>query len=98
MVSQSGVPKSRYRVTLACDGVPANEATQAATDIAQKFKDRPWHKNVTCKWDGRSLILQAENDFDHQGLALSDEFSDVISACVRTSFDGDIRVLSVDKI
>ncbi len=86
-----------YRVVLACDGIPANEAPQAAIDIAEQFKQRPWHQNVTCKWDGHSLILQAENDYDDQGLALRDEFSDLISACVRTPFDGDIRILSVKK-
>jgi hypothetical protein len=88
----------RYRVTLACDGVPADAGAQAATDITDEFKQRPWHQNVTCEWDGRSLILEAENDFDARGLALMDEFSDAISACVREHFDGDIRVVSNEEI
>jgi len=50
---------------------------------------------VICKWDGSQLILQADNDFDASGLALRDEFSDAISACIRDAFDGDIEVLSV---
>jgi hypothetical protein len=87
-----------YRAILACDGVPTNEGAQAATDITDEFKHRPWHQNVTCKWDGSSLILQAENDFDDRGLALMDEFSDAISAYVREHFDGDIRVVSVEEI
>ena len=87
-----------FRVTLACDGIPANEAPQAATDIADEFHKRAQHQNVTCKWDGHSLLLQAENDFDDQGLALLDEFSDAISACVRTPFDGDIRIVSINKL
>lgn len=86
-----------YRVTLACNGVPVESGNQAAIDIAELFKQRPWHQNVLCKWDGASLILQAENDYDDRGLALADEFSDLIAACVSGGFDGDIKILSVDK-
>jgi hypothetical protein len=49
---------------------------------------------VTCKWDGRLLILQADNDFDSSGLGLVDEFSDAISACIEDHGDGSIEVLS----
>jgi hypothetical protein len=45
-------------------------------------------------WDGSALILQADNDFDSNGLALLDEFSDAVSACVKDAFDGLIEVLS----
>jgi hypothetical protein len=45
-----------------------------------------------------ALILQADNDFDSNGLALLDEFSDAISACIKDSFDGDLRVLSVREL
>jgi len=50
---------------------------------------------VICTWNGHGLILQAENDFDPQGTALIDEFSDAIAACIPDGFDGTIRVLSV---
>jgi hypothetical protein len=49
---------------------------------------------VVCRWDGHVLILQAENDFDREGLALIDEFSDAISACIANGFDGNISVNS----
>jgi hypothetical protein len=88
----------RYRTILACDGVPANAGAQAAADITEEFKQRPWHQNVTCEWDGRSLVLQAENDFDDRGLALMGEFSDEISAYVSEPFDGDIRIVSVTRL
>jgi hypothetical protein len=39
-------------------------------------------------------MLQAENDFDAVGLALIDEFSDAISACIANGFDGNISVNS----
>src|SRR5439155_1050678 len=57
---------------------------QAAADIAEEFTHRRWHENVECKWNGESLILTAENDFDAEGRALTDEFSDAIAACSLT--------------
>jgi hypothetical protein len=84
-----------YRIVLACKGVPSAVGANGAHDIAAEFLHRPRHRNVICKWDGSQLILQADNDFDASGLALRDEFSDAISACIRDAFDGDIEVLSV---
>ena len=88
----------RYRVRLSCDGVPPTKAEQAAIDIAEEFTHRRWHQNVECHWEAASLILVAENDFDPDGLALCDEFSDAISACISGGFDGQIRVVSVVEI
>ncbi len=42
--------------------------------------------------------LQAENDFDSNGLALLDEFSDAISASIADGFDGGIEVVSVSNL
>jgi hypothetical protein len=83
-----------YRIVLTCKGVPAALGANGARDITEEFTRRPWHQNVTCEWDGSQLILQADNDFDASGLALRDEFSDAISACIRDAFDGDIDILS----
>ena len=84
-----------YRIVLGCKGVPANAGAVAARDVSEEFKHRPWHENVTCVWDGSQLILQADNDFDSDGLALVDEFSDAISACIKDGFDGDIEIFSI---
>jgi hypothetical protein len=65
--------------------------------ISNEFAHRPWHENVTCIWDGSQLILHAENDFDSNGLALVDEFSDAISACIEGGFDGNIEILSIQE-
>jgi hypothetical protein len=43
-------------------------------------------------------VLELENDFDENGLASQDEFSDEISACISGGFDGDIRVESVSEV
>jgi hypothetical protein len=89
-----------YRIILRWDEVPPEKGARAAVAIANDFRERPWHKNVICTWDEKtySLVLQAENDFDDKGLALMDEFSDEISACVKDAGDGNISVVSISKI
>lgn len=83
-----------YRVILACEGVPASAGPTAANDIQQEFSEhRPHHKNVVCTFANGELVLTAENDFDSNGLALMDEFSDCISAYISELFDGKIRVV-----
>jgi hypothetical protein len=47
-----------------------------------------------CEWDGTSLILQAESDWDADAKALTDEFSDAIFANT-DAFEGDIEVRSI---
>jgi hypothetical protein len=89
---------SMYKLKLICHGMPTHAGPQAAIDITEEFTHRPWHRNITCAWDGSELVLEAENDNDENGLALQDEFSDAISACVSEGFDGNIIVESVTKI
>jgi hypothetical protein len=67
-------------------------------NITEEFTHRPWHQNVSCEWDGSQLVLKADNDFDSDGLALLDEFSDAISACIEKGFDGDIDIVSVSPL
>jgi hypothetical protein len=84
-----------YRILLACSGVRAEDADAGARDIKKEFVCRPWRQNVLCEWDGSRLMLYAENDFDSNGCALLDEFSDAISACIKECFDGDVEIVSV---
>jgi len=42
--------------------------------------------------------LTVKNDFDSQGLAVTDEFSDAIAACIIDGFDGRIRKASITEI
>jgi hypothetical protein len=84
-----------HRIVLACTGVPAGDGAAGARDIAEEFTHRTWHQHVTCEWDGSRLILQADSDFDSSGLALVNEFSDAISACISGGFDGDIQIVSI---
>jgi hypothetical protein len=88
-----------HRVVLQCSGVPAAEGEEAATDIEREFRERRLHHhNVRCKFEDGKLVLQADNDFDPDGLALMDEFSDCVSAYVATPFDGDLKLVSSTAI
>jgi hypothetical protein len=90
--------RSRYRIVLACDGIPDDRGVQAATDVAEEFTHRPWHENVECQWGDGVLLLIAENDYDPEGLALMDEFSDATSACLAADFGYSIRLVSVTRL
>ena len=84
-----------YRIILEATGIPADEGPSGAKCIAEEFTRRPWHTNVKCEWVGSKLILQADNDYDSNGLALSDEFSDMISACISDVGNGGMEVVSI---
>ena len=78
-----------YRTKLRCLGLTDAEGQQAAPDIVEGFRERPWHSNVVCSWDGESLWLEAESDFDAEGKALLDEFWDEVAA--NLNCEGPIR-------
>ena len=84
-----------YRVTLTCKGVPTQLGQSGASAITEEFTHRPWHQSVLCEWDGQQLILNAESDWDGDGKALLDEFSDAISACIAGAFAYSLEVKSV---
>jgi len=86
-----------FHVVLECEGIPQTAGSQAAIDITNEFKERPWHQNVVCTWDGLILRLEADNDYDENGLALRDEFSDAITAYIEDPGEGDLRIVSVTK-
>jgi hypothetical protein len=87
-----------YHATLTCDGLSDAEAAGAPARIEAAFRERPWHQDVTCRWDGRLLWLEARNDFDDDGRALLDEFWDVVHANV--DWKGPVRfeIVSVREV
>lgn len=88
-----------YRITLSCEGIPPSSGPQGAIGITEEFTHRTWHQNVACSWDGRSLILVAENDYDENGLALRDEFWDAVIACIADTGDScRFRILEIKTI
>ncbi|MGI9169659.1 MAG: hypothetical protein ACR2FH_05690 [Caulobacteraceae bacterium] len=86
-----------YRIVLVCDGVSKSVGPEAARDIAEEFRTHyPHEKNVLCTYARGKLMLVAENDYDPDGSALMDEFSDNIAAYIAEPFNGEINVLSVE--
>jgi len=92
------VKRPRYRIRLRCAGLRENEVSVAPKDILEGFSHRPWHKNVSSHWDGTYLWLEAENDYDPDGRALWDEFSDEVTANVNWTGPINISIVSVDKL
>jgi len=87
-----------YHATLTCSGLTDAEAASAPANIIEEFRHRPWHQNVTCRWDGQLLWLEAENDYDPDGRALLDEFSDAVVACVSASGTIRIEIVLVERV
>jgi hypothetical protein len=74
-----------FKARVSCRGLLHDEGAPAPIDILEEFSHRPWHSNVRCEWDGACLWLEAENDYDANGSALLDEFSDAVVACIKAS-------------
>jgi hypothetical protein len=87
-----------YHAILTCGGLTDSEAANAPADIVEEFGHRPWHQNVKCRWDGRLLWLEADNDYDPDGKALLDEFGDAVVACVNAAGTIRFEIVSVDPV
>ena len=84
-----------FRISVSCEGIESAAWPDALSDITDEFASRPWHAIVDCRWDGAALLLVADNDYDGDGEALADEFSDTIAACAPGTPGYRVRVLSV---
>jgi hypothetical protein len=72
-----------FKITIRADGISPNAGPTVAEDIEKEFREhRPWHERVTCSFEDGTLTLVAFNDWDRDGSALSDEFSDCLSICI----------------
>jgi hypothetical protein len=89
-----------FKVTIRAGGIGSDIGTQAAQDIENEFRDhRQWHEHVTCSFTDRTLTLVALNDFDRDGRALSDEFSDCLCAFIPLdgmSDDGEFEIVVIE--
>ena len=86
-----------FEIIVSCKGLPESVALGAIDDILEEFTERPWHRDVTCWWKSSMLFLRANNDYDQDGMALSEEFSDVVCACTPIQDEIIIAVVSVSK-
>jgi len=88
-----------YRLKLICKGVPEAAGVEGALEISYEFAvHRTWWENVTCRWEGISLVLEADSDFDSDGRALLDEFYDCVAAFIEGQFSCDISIESVTRV
>lgn len=91
-----------FKITMRASGIDPAIGQSAAEDIGNEFRqNRPWHKQVTCTYSDGRLTLVAVNDFDPEGRALSDEFSDCLSAYIplgAISDDGCFEVVAVETV
>jgi hypothetical protein len=89
-----------FRITIRAGGISPYIGPRAAQDIENEFHERrQWHKQVACSFSAGTLTLVALNDFDRDGRALSDEFSDCLCAYIPLdgmSDDGDFEVIAVE--
>ena len=87
-----------YHATLACHGLTEAEGSAGAPHVEAGFKERPWHQNVACRWDGSCLWIDADNDYDEDGRALYDEFWDEIFANINLSGSIRLEIISVKGV
>jgi hypothetical protein len=87
-----------FTIKLVCRGIPKELGPTAATNITEEFRYCSCYGNAICLWRGDTLQLEATSDFDSDGRALAEEFSEAISACVAEPFDGAILIEQVVQL
>ena len=89
-----------FKITIRASGISPHIGATAAHWIESEFREhRQWHEQVSCTFSNGALTLVAFNDFDRDGRALSDEFSDCLCASIPLdgmSDDGDFEVVAVE--
>jgi hypothetical protein len=87
-----------FTIKLVCRGIPKELGPTAATNITEEFRYCSWYANAVCRWREDALQLEATSDFDSDGRALAEEFSEAISACVAEPFDSSILVEQIVRV
>ena len=87
-----------FRVTLICTGLTESEGSAAVSDILEEFSHRPWQTDLACEWKEGKLRFSATNDFDKDGMAMLDEYSDAIHACINYAGTIHLEVESVRDV
>ncbi len=86
-----------FRITVSCEGITPEKWPAAMSDIREEFGNRQWHHVIDIRWLGQTLLLTAENDYDSNGEALADDFSDTIAAYAPGTPGYSVRVVAVAK-
>ena len=87
-----------FRVTVKCERIAEHAWPGALEDVRTEFLSRPWHSIVDVKWSGDVLLLIADNDYDSDGEALADEFSDTVAAYAPGTPGYRVDVVSVEVV
>jgi hypothetical protein len=86
-----------FRIIVSCDGITPEKWPEAMSHVREEFASRHWHRIIDIRWSGQTLLLTAENDYDVNGEALADEFSDTIAAYAPGAPGYSVRIVSVAK-
>lgn len=84
-----------FCITVSCDGIPPAEWPEAISDVREEFRSRQWYQIIDICWLGQTLLLTVENDYDANGEALADEFSDTIAAYAPGTPSYSVRIVSI---
>jgi len=84
-----------YRITVACLGISPDDWPDAISDVNSEFADRLHHRIMSVNWLGADLVVVAENDYDSDGEAFADEYSDTVAAYAPGTPGYSIRIVSV---
>jgi hypothetical protein len=90
-----------FKIKLSTGDIDPAFGQTAATDIQNAFREhRGWHQDVACQYEDGKLVLTALNDFDDNGYALLDEFSDCLSAFLPAAAlgNGALEVVSIERL
>jgi hypothetical protein len=87
-----------FRVTVKCERIASAAWPDALEDVRAEFRDRPWHNIVDIRWSGDVLLFIAENDYDSDGEALADEFSDTVAAYAPGTPGYRVAIVSVEVV
>lgn len=84
-----------FRTTVYCEGIAPEQWPEALSDVRGEFVNRHWHNIIDIRWSGQTLLLTVDNDYDANGEAPADEFSDTIAACAPGTPEYSVRIVSV---
>lgn len=78
-------------------GITPEQWPEVISDVREEFASRHWHRVIDIRWSAQMLLLTVDNDYDADGEALADEFSDTIGAYAPGTLGYSVRIVSVAK-
>jgi hypothetical protein len=66
------------------------------SDVREEFSSRQRHQIIDIRWLGQTLLLTVGNDYDANGEALAEEFSDTITAYAPGTPGYSVRIVTLE--